>query len=816
MSHHNGASSRKPSGSSTHSGARSRASSPGHAQSQRKFVHAAPGGMYGVGIGHNHTARNLNAGWQVWGSATSPSQRNVSASSATSVPDLPATSGDASYRSGAALNENWSASRPVSGTWEDPSAPSHKNEYSQLDPMKLHHARRQANASQTPAFSGSALDNGSAGLKHSLSPHRYDNGVGKDTVTPRYNSSASPTRPFGPGSFPAQPNTMAVGSAHHEAMQMPPTSLVDADLALAFRGMAVEVDDIPSASPQQAAASYGQQAQSSVAPHRGVSMPQPAYGAMMPQPADYSGYYANASSMPREGYVDYSYTYEPYRTQADPHFYPSPNPNVSPAQPGVYAGVPAPAMHPSVHPDIHRQQGPLYFDYTVPRTYYPPVMYPSSPMASQAGSSPMNPATDKKHGMQAVQGMGFPNPIRASPTPLPQPFSPAVEYAPQMAMMVPTMTGYHPAGFPIFPPGQFLYGRRAEPLGQVRSSILEEFRGSKTKKWELRHIFGHVVEFSGDQHGSRFIQQKIETATTDEKQVIFDEVVPSSALQLIQDVFGNYVIQRLFEYGTQVQKTILANTMEGHIFQLSMGTYGCRVVQRAIEHILPDQQAAIIRELEPHVLECVKNANGNHVIQKLIERVSPERLPFLSAFCAASLDLATHPYGCRVFQRCLEHLPENLTRPLIDELQKYAVDLMQDQFGNYVIQYVLEHGKPQDRSFVCAKIRGQIMFMARHKFASNVCEKALMCADADNRRLLIHELMAPRSDGVSPIIHLMKDQFGNYVLQRAINLAEPEQRQALIKIVAPQVAAMRAQSNTYSKHLLSIERLLEKYSTPSP
>lgn len=49
------------------------------------------------------------------------------------------------------------------------------------------------------------------------------------------------------------------------------------------------------------------------------------------------------------------------------------------------------------------------------------------------------------------------------------------------------------------------------------------------------------MEFSGDQHGSRFIQQKLETASSEEKQIVFDEIVPNNALQLIQDVFGNYV-----------------------------------------------------------------------------------------------------------------------------------------------------------------------------------------------------------------------------------------------------------------------------------
>jgi Pumilio-family RNA binding repeat len=78
-----------------------------------------------------------------------------------------------------------------------------------------------------------------------------------------------------------------------------------------------------------------------------------------------------------------------------------------------------------------------------------------------------------------------------------------------------------------------------------------------------------------------------------------------------------------------------------------------------------------------------------------------------------------------------------------------------------VVQFVLEHGKPEDRAVIISKLRGQMLHMARHKFASNVCEKALMMADLDNRRLLIDEIMTPKPDGVSPIVTMMKDQFAS-------------------------------------------------------
>ena len=51
--------------------------------------------------------------------------------------------------------------------------------------------------------------------------------------------------------------------------------------------------------------------------------------------------------------------------------------------------------------------------------------------------------------------------------------------------------------------------------------------------------------------------------------------------------------------------------------------------------------------------------------------------------------------------------------------------------------------------------------MSRHKFASNVCEKALVTADPEMRRLLIDEMMAAKQDGVVPVVTMMKDQFAS-------------------------------------------------------
>jgi pumilio RNA-binding family len=50
-----------------------------------------------------------------------------------------------------------------------------------------------------------------------------------------------------------------------------------------------------------------------------------------------------------------------------------------------------------------------------------------------------------------------------------------------------------------------------------------------------------------DQYGSRFIQQKLENASTDDREKIFPEIL-SNITALATDVFGNYVIQKVCLY----------------------------------------------------------------------------------------------------------------------------------------------------------------------------------------------------------------------------------------------------------------------------
>ncbi|XP_028615840.1 pumilio homolog 1 [Grammomys surdaster] len=187
----------------------------------------------------------------------------------------------------------------------------------------------------------------------------------------------------------------------------------------------------------------------------------------------------------------------------------------------------------------------------------------------------------------------------------------------------------------LFSSSRLRYGM-SDVMPSGRSRLLEDFRNNRYPNLQLREIAGHIMEFSQDQHGSRFIQLKLERATAAERQLVFNEIL-QAAYQLMVDVFGNYVIQKFFEFGSHEQKLALAERIRGHVLSLALQMYGCRVIQKALEFIPSDQQVIVSflftfllvflcgflmgyypsPLIRPHIATLRKYTYGKHILAKL-------------------------------------------------------------------------------------------------------------------------------------------------------------------------------------------------------
>jgi pumilio RNA-binding family len=191
-------------------------------------------------------------------------------------------------------------------------------------------------------------------------------------------------------------------------------------------------------------------------------------------------------------------------------------------------------------------------------------------------------------------------------------------------------------------------------------------------------------------------------------------------------------------------------------------TCRCRVIQKALESLDYDDLTDLLQELDSCVLTCIQDQNGNHVMQKIIEVMSRKATEVeertgdhnLSTSMAVGMQfivndvlanvrtLCCHPYGCRVLQRMLEHCVEFQKVATLDEIRHCHKALLDDQYGNYVIQHVLQYGRESDRdSLLNIVVNNDLLKLSRQKFASNVVEKLLKYGNSNQRNAIVREML---------------------------------------------------------------------------
>lgn len=184
-------------------------------------------------------------------------------------------------------------------------------------------------------------------------------------------------------------------------------------------------------------------------------------------------------------------------------------------------------------------------------------------------------------------------------------------------------------------------------------------------------------------------------------------------------------------------------------------------------------------------------------------------------------ELCIHTYGCRVIQRILENCSDRQTRPILDAIFADIHSLIKDQFGNYVIQHILEQGKdPEDKNKIVKSIKGKVIELSNHKFASNVVEKCLEYGSEKDRKEIIDEFLESTSYELGEevvslgggslngaLYTMMKDRYGNYVIQKCIEVSKGKQREVLVKKITACANVLRKQAN-YSRHVYNfIEKM---------
>ena len=302
----------------------------------------------------------------------------------------------------------------------------------------------------------------------------------------------------------------------------------------------------------------------------------------------------------------------------------------------------------------------------------------------------------------------------------------------------------------------------------IRTEKIDHFIYSK--------IQGNLISIIKTHKGSRIFQNYLKNTHSDIIHQIFLEI-NSNLSELMIDSYANYFCKKFFTYLNQKDRVEFLNSIKNSLLQLSIDKIGTYPLQGIIEHVgSKNEKTIIIDTLKNHIENLYIDTYGSHVLEKIISCFEEEYVSFIYDFIIENfLNLAFNNNGICVIKKILTFThKKNLHEKIKNIVKQNSLELIQHSFGNYVIQVIVESWEDEEIKEILHLFDKKFTMLSLQKYSSNVVER---CIEKFNEILsqYINEVCESNK-----IYEVMKNNFGNYVIQKALKLCEGEDKKKFV------------------------------------
>lgn len=263
-------------------------------------------------------------------------------------------------------------------------------------------------------------------------------------------------------------------------------------------------------------------------------------------------------------------------------------------------------------------------------------------------------------------------------------------------------------------------------------------------------IRGNTLNLSMDAFGCHVVQKAFDSVPEEYKAIMVHELLRRIPETVIHR-YACHVWQKLFELRwtespPQIMKYV-NESLWGMWHEVALGETGSLVVQNIFENCLEDDKVSLalhflhsrlvlIADQRPCIEEVLASIDvvahgqfGNWCIQHICEHGAPaDRSRAIDHVIRYASEYSMDQFASKVVEKCLkiggvEFLGRYLDRVCEgrhDRPRIPLIDIASDQYGNYLIQYILTHSNPQHREIVATHIRKHMVSLRGSKFGSRV------------------------------------------------------------------------------------------------
>ncbi|RZC47959.1 hypothetical protein C5167_040914 [Papaver somniferum] len=297
---------------------------------------------------------------------------------------------------------------------------------------------------------------------------------------------------------------------------------------------------------------------------------------------------------------------------------------------------------------------------------------------------------------------------------------------------------------------------------------------------------------------------------------LLDEVNGYDILMLGSHKLGcKYLMKLLYNEGEAPRLTRLLGSSSADIFKailyVTANKVNTRSGSRAMESLLikllmgnPKLIVYVLRFMKHSLLSVMLNQNGSQLVQKLCKHVQNMYLGDLYEIGVINcVKLATTEQGCFALKSIIDSIDDPLKTQLLSIIIGEAVFLSAHDYGNFVVQHVLER-HPYTASLICNELicKRYLFPLSKNKYGSNVVEK---CIESDATDVVVSQLLSD----CKQLVELARDKFGNYVVQKALKLTKGKALRQLVDVLRKYSGELENHPNGRNVYNL-IKRILFK------
>lgn len=338
------------------------------------------------------------------------------------------------------------------------------------------------------------------------------------------------------------------------------------------------------------------------------------------------------------------------------------------------------------------------------------------------------------------------------------------------------------------------------PALPTAASVLGSMTQVPILELTLDQCINNVVRLCKSHSGSRFIQQKLDQHDTEYFELFFNEMQTSIA-ELMVDNFAHFAIEKLFQQCSDEQLLYLLQHVSPQLSYIACQKHGSFSVQALVDTVHTHEQIqCVCQALQNDANRLITHASGHFVLLRILQKFDVQYTRFIDdAVTIGCGSIGTDHHGLRVIKAVLAVRRPNELSKLFKQASRLTMKLVENQYGNYLIQSILDCAPPAVRTNIKVKMEGKFMRLSKQKFSSNVVEKCLKQSSAHWRNIIIRELIAQPAVG-----ELLRDRYGNFVIQCSLTVANTQQIQEISTAITPYLHTLR--DNVKSKW----HRLLHK------